>query len=207
MKIVSRKFVDDIKESPTSETKFTEEFDIEARAWENIYRLPFVVTIESKLRSFQFKINHNIFFTNEKLLRVGIGETSMCTFCNTEIETMAHLFGECSYVEPLWDELSDLLDHEFSIKDRIFGLYEYVGFRSYNIHSHAGIILKYYVHICRLNKVNPTVKVFKKRIAYNEFLERKIAQKRGKLGKHFKKWNSLICNINEFRVTDVSENP
>ena len=202
LKIICKEIIDDTREAPSSEAKLSELFQIENGAWENIYRLPFVVTIESKLRSFQFKINHNIFFTNEKLLKVGIQRTSLCTFCEAETETLSHLFGDCKFVIPLWNELNDLLDHKFSLKDMIFGLYEYIGFRSYYIHSHAGIILKYYVHICRLNKIKPSVNNFKKRLAYNEFLERKIAKKNGKLGKHFRKWNELMENMEEFKVYD-----
>ena len=43
-------------ERPTSETKLSEMFEIEVShdEWEMIYRLPYLATIETKLRSFQF---------------------------------------------------------------------------------------------------------------------------------------------------------
>ena len=92
LRSVCKDIVDEVFKIPTSETKLTELFEIEDEAWENIYKLPFIVTIENKMRSFQFKVNRNIFFTNEKLKKIGIGKTDLCTFCEEEVETLKHIF-------------------------------------------------------------------------------------------------------------------
>ena len=40
-----------------------------------VYCIPFNATIYTKLRSFQFKINHSILYTNEKLHKVKLSDT------------------------------------------------------------------------------------------------------------------------------------
>ena len=102
---------------PTSEVKLNCMLSQELNEddWENIYRLPFLATIESKLRSFQFKINHNIYFTNKKLNDLNMIESDKCDFCKTEIETLEHLFSACVHVSPLWDYLCSVLLETHSI--------------------------------------------------------------------------------------------
>ena len=62
--------------------------------WKNIYRLPYHATIESKLQSFQFKVNHNIYYTNEKLHMVKMSDTPLCAFCKKENEHEIERKGE-----------------------------------------------------------------------------------------------------------------
>ena len=50
-----------------SENFFKSNFDIVNGNFEQIYCIPFNVTIYTKLSAFQFKINNNILCTNEKL--------------------------------------------------------------------------------------------------------------------------------------------
>ena len=56
-------------ERASSELFFENLFEIGKEDWKNIYNVPFFSTIESKIRAFQFKINHNIFYHNKKTLR------------------------------------------------------------------------------------------------------------------------------------------
>ena len=45
---------------------------------------------------FQFKINHNIIYTRDKLFRAKIVENDECQACSSNIikQTLVHLFGE-----------------------------------------------------------------------------------------------------------------
>ena len=52
---------------PTAQTKLKEKFSHFLMDWKEIYSLPFTVTIETKIREFQYKILNNIVFTNQKL--------------------------------------------------------------------------------------------------------------------------------------------
>ena len=97
-KAVYRSIIKEMIVSPTSETFFKNNFDFASENFEQIYCIPFNVTIFTKLRSSQFKINHNNLCTNYKLHKVKLSDTQMCTFCNDEIETLLHIFIECNEV-------------------------------------------------------------------------------------------------------------
>ena len=77
---------------PTAQKKFLEKFPQLQIDWSKIYSLPFIVTIETKIREFQYKILNNIVFTNEKMFRLKMIDSPLCTFCKREIESIEHLF-------------------------------------------------------------------------------------------------------------------
>ena len=63
----------------------------------------------SKLSSVRHKnlilrIAHGDIYTNDKLLRFGLGESNKCDRCD-EIETLQHKFIDCSYVKEIWKHL------------------------------------------------------------------------------------------------------
>ena len=113
-KTIYRKLNNKIIERPVSEQKFQLEYHINQEDFENIYKLPFLVTIDSKTRAFQFKINHNIYYTNKKLYQIKYKESPKCSFCKEHDETLKHLFIDCTFVKPLWNSLQCLLKYIFT---------------------------------------------------------------------------------------------
>ena len=93
-KSVYKKIIKKITIPPSSENFFKSNFDIANENFEQIYCIPFNATIYTKLRSFQFKINHNILYTNEKIHKVKISDKPLCSFCNNVIEILVNLFVE-----------------------------------------------------------------------------------------------------------------
>ena len=189
-------------ERPTSETKLSEIFEIDVSHddWERIYRLPYSPTIETKLRSFQFKVNHNIYYTNEKLHRVAIRESPNCSFCDQHTETLEHLFIACPYVVPLWIFLCQILKESHSLdnieaRDKIFGMFQQIDNTSYDIINHLIITVKYYVHICKYMTKIPEKKGLIEMIRDTERLEKLIAMRKGKLERHQNKWNRFITEL------------
>ena len=192
-------------ERPSSEVKLENDFGICHNMWENIYTVPFISTIETKLRAFQFKINHNIFYTNEKMARanmevvsdLGVSEkvSSLCTFCKEEVETLRHIFIECKAVQPLWSQLEKHINYQFSDVEKIFGCFSKTNDRSFDIISHLTIIVKYYIHLCRLKKNTPHYQVLMKKITATESIEMKIAVKSNKINQHLKKWSNVITRF------------
>ena len=63
-----------------------------------LHSLPFKVTKNIKLSMFQFKINHNIIYTRDKLFGAKISENDKYQSCGIK-QTLEHLFAECQYVE------------------------------------------------------------------------------------------------------------
>ena len=122
-----------ISSKPTAIKKYNEAFNMETfhLDWERIYSLPFKVTLDTKLREFQYKILHRICYTNDMLFKFRIVDSPLCYFCGEEIETLEHFFFFCERVRTFWKELNTILKSQkitsssFDIKDVIFGLFQY----------------------------------------------------------------------------------
>ena len=54
--------------------------------------LPIIVTTDSRIRIFQYKILHNILNPNKKLFKFNKISSPECSFCKCEEETTIHLF-------------------------------------------------------------------------------------------------------------------
>ena len=141
-KTIYRKLNNKDIQRPTSEHKLEEEYSIDNEKWKNIYKLPFLVTIDSKSRAFQFKINHNIYYTNQKLQQVAIKESNKCTFCKGPEESLRHLFVDCKFVQPIWNELHNLMNESLRDDEKIFGKYENIDDKPFDLLSHVTIIVK-----------------------------------------------------------------
>ena len=182
----------------SSEKFFENEFNVSTADWNSIYTLPFCSTVENKTRAFQFKVNHNIFYHNQKLFDLKMIDSPKCTFCNEENETLSHLFLNCKHVKPLWNQISKQMQssvHEYEqLNDvnKLLGFFNQLNDKKYLVWSLITILVKYYIHICRLNEKVPLPSVMLKRIDYVETLELKIAERNKRSIKHFKKWEPYL---------------
>ena len=70
--------------------------------WKDIYLLPRKVTIDTKLRIFQYKLLNNILYLNKHLFMFRKKDTKHCSFCKLQDETINHLFVKCNYSKNLW---------------------------------------------------------------------------------------------------------
>ena len=64
--------------------------------------LPCLITNNTYMRSFQYKILNNVLFLNKKLHTFGIKPSPLYSFCNLYDETPYH---ECDRVKCLWSDL------------------------------------------------------------------------------------------------------
>ena len=76
--------------------------------WKYIYILLRIVTSDPYTRYFQYTVLNNVLYLNEKLFSFGISETSQCSFCNQNKETIDHLFCHCFVAKALWNGLNTL---------------------------------------------------------------------------------------------------
>ena len=88
--------------TPTSQKYFESIFRDLTLQCKHIYTLPRITTTDSKLRCFQYKILHNTLYLNQKLFLFHKHNTSLCSFCNLEDETVIHLFDHCYKTKRLW---------------------------------------------------------------------------------------------------------
>ena len=162
--------------------------DPEDTDWEEIHNRNFRCSIETRLRSFYFKIFHNAIAFNNFLFKINRKDSPNCDFCQNSPETIKHIFCNCEYVTPIWENLVKIIQNKFDVDftlsnfEKIFGVYK-DNFLSYLI-----LCVKYYIYICKFQDKKPNFInciIFIKSKRDSEYV---IAQRRGKLSAHFKKW-------------------
>ena len=75
---------------PTAQLKYSEKYNYQLD-WQEIYCIPFRVTVDSRSREFQFKVLHRYLATNKFLHKIGLVPSFLCTFCKRESESIEHL--------------------------------------------------------------------------------------------------------------------
>ena len=151
--LLKRKFV-----RPTAEIKF-EQLDYLRDTeinWKQVWHLPYKVTIEEKLRVFQFKILHRIIATNLFLFKNKVRTDNTCGHCG-QIETVEHLFWHCEIAQKLWKDVENFfkvyINVSFSCKTIILG--------SPNdsiLLNHIILIGKYLLYASRYTKITASLK-------------------------------------------------
>ena len=94
-----------VQNKPSSNIYFKnlyDDYNIDGTA---IYMLPCLITNNTDMRSFQYKILNNVLFLNKKLHTFGIKPSPLCSFCNLYDKTPYHMFYECDHVKCLWSDL------------------------------------------------------------------------------------------------------
>ena len=105
--------ISNIVNKPTSNIYFEKLFENTTLDWKKTYLLPRLATIDTTLRSFQYKILNNVLFLNKKLYTFGITNNALYSFCNTLEETPIHIFFDCVHVKCLWERLRMKFQNDF----------------------------------------------------------------------------------------------
>ena len=88
-------------QKPTSEVRLVEAGYTD-QTIAALYVLPFKLTKNIKLSMFQFKINHHILYTRDKLFEAKITDSDSCHVCELK-QTVERLFVECQHVHSFWN--------------------------------------------------------------------------------------------------------
>ena len=165
-----------------------------------IYSLPFTVTSETKIREFQYKVLNNIVFTNEKIFRLKMTDSPLCAFCKREVKSFEHLFFFCDVTKTFCGEaLCSWLGEcrvefqPFTIMDIFFGVFKTED--DFILLNHLILTAKFYIYKCKLNIVNPSLRVYKAKIRDVYQVEKTIATKQNQLTRHFQKWKKLLPHV------------
>ena len=164
-----------------------------------VYELPFKVTVENKLRSFQFKLIHNIIPTNLSLYKMNIKDSPRCDRCLFQNETLVHMFRECPDVKIFWKDVimwwntkrPDNID-----PNSIEVLYGYKPeITSFYALNHYLLVAKYHVYLARNQSETPCLQVFLALLESKIKCKRQMAIKNSNYEKYRAKWTTLcICD-------------
>ena len=174
---------------------------VEEETWKRYFMLTYNTCIDTKTRMFQWNILHRLLITNKKLLLFGISDSNMCTFCDSEEETICHLFYDCKYVKELWQKLfhwlhpNILLQKEISPEETLFGL---IGYGDNQLFNLVLILCKRFIYVKRCCK-QPLI--FSNLIGFIKDYyktESIVCKQNGYQGdKIEKKWSVLLSKIQE----------
>ena len=130
--------------------------------WASIYMIPRMVTVESKLIIFQYKVLNNMLYLNDELYKMAIVQTPLCSLYKQEKETMIHLLSQCNVIRQLWYSLSGCLKGVLSLPplELVAGI-----LGSWDLENEANILLshlillfKYFVNKSR--NINTSVNLY-----------------------------------------------
>ena len=163
------------------------------------YQLPFKITVENNLRSFQFKIIHNIIPTNLSLHKMNIKETPYCKNCLFQNEALVHMLLECPVVEPFWNDV--LMWWKIKRSDNINTNYSEILYgykpetKSFYALNHYFLTAEYPIYVSQEISQSTNLKVFLALMENKIKCERQIAIKSSNCRKCEAKWTTLcICN-------------
>ena len=180
---------------PTSQYYYETSLNQTDIDWKRIYIIPRIVTIDTKLRNFQYKILSNVLYLNKMLLKFGISKDRSCSFFNIEEETTIHIFYGCVHVQNIWNELrayliQDLVIPDLSPQSAIFGYVEIQ--QDFKIINHLLLIFKLFVYKSRDEKYLNFHRL-KNKIAKVKNIEETITYNNpGEKEKFLKKWKKKV---------------
>jgi len=145
--------------------------------WKKNYSLPFTVTLETKIREFQYKLLNDIIFTNERLFCFKMIESPMCTFCLKKVESLEHLLFYCDTTKDFWRTFSSWLSNQNVSLDTL--TFENILFEVFNnnedfiILNHLILLGKFFIYKCKLNTIKPTLTIFLAKTKTVYYIEKK----------------------------------
>ena len=153
------------------------------------------VTVDSKSREFQFKILHNILYTNEKLYKLNPVKfpTNLCSFCHAVSETIEHLFYNCKHTIGIWEAIITVWGKALKLRAVPSKICLILSDPDETLLlNFISLIVRKYIYSCKRKESLP---VFRE--LYNQFkllykYEHFIAKKNHKLIPFLKKWTPLI---------------
>ena len=163
--------------------------------WNSRFSLIYKSSVDTNIRSFQYKFLHRIISTNEFLFKIGVKSSPLCNFCDTHPQTMVHLFLKCVFVISFWNDLNVWLTQikirrvYLSDVEICFGVT-----LSNNLSLINTIVLhaKKYIFSCNYWNRRPHFLCFKQDLVRLEKIERCIAFRKNLLSFHTKKWNPIL---------------
>ena len=131
--------------------------------------------------------------TNVLLFKLSKVETQYCSFCNTERETLIHLFCQCNITKSFWKELRLWLlpkQMELSIQPHSIILGQNCNTPNKTL-EFVNLTAKYYIYCCKIQNTIPLLIVFLEKLNYIKEVEKYISLERSTYSKHVRKWKIL----------------
>ena len=161
----------------------------------DFYCLNFEACIDSKLRTFQFKILQ-IILTKNKFLNVCKISNENCYFCKREIESIEHLSWKCSIIQEFWGKISNLFKRFINFYGILSLKTVMLGKRFQNnemLLNQLLIICKRYIYVVKCTGQSLSISGFMNFVHHVDKIEKIITVQYKKNEKTFtEKWSPLM---------------
>ena len=157
------------------------------------HTLIYSITNVAKYRSFQYRLMQRGLVTNVQLFKWNITESDLCFFCQEERETNIHLFWSCRVVQDLWMQFTEYYQPKYQVQIYLNPkniIMNTVVKSKKHVVNFLVLIAKQYIYRQKCLKEALSFIGLKEIILSTENMEKYIATKNGKIGKHQKKWSS-----------------
>ena len=156
--------------------------------WDKIHTNNFKCTINTRIRSFYFKLFHKAIALNNFLYKIKRRDSPNCSFCKNAPENYMHLFVDCHVVQPIWEETLKIINQKTK-KNMVVSMFEKMfGLAQDKFLTYLFLLLKYYIYICKFQSKMPNLQGFKAYTKIHKDVEYRIAKKNNKLTSHYHKW-------------------
>ena len=127
--------------------------------WYDVNTNPFNVAVDSRLRSFQYKVNNRVLTTNEFAVKIGVSDNKLCTFCNLYVETITHLLSTCYAVQAFYNDLLRIINercgHDLSFLSSIHFIFGYSARDNLNLGLNKILMYaRYFIYMTKCQKIN-----------------------------------------------------
>ena len=160
--------------------------------------MSYKTTIDITLRNFQFKYINRIIATNKYLFKCKLQcmQLNLCDFCGENIETIEHLFWECKYIQPIWNQLTSFLGQQqlnvkLSFLNVSFGTNTLKSIDGNNIVNFILILMKYFIFKMKYRKQIQNFNCFIHSLKLKIQIEKEIALSNDTLHIFEQKWNRI----------------
>jgi len=176
----------------STEMKWKKQLNLKENTdWRIIYTIPLKSTIDTYLRNFQYKFLSRIVPTNKFLTKCGLKACSLCEFCQSNIETIDHLFWECNYIKELWTKLQHFLK-DVNIEIKLSKEMAFLGFIDKKVYNHVLnfilILMKTFIFNMKIKKCIPNFNIFLNYLKIKIQTEAEIALIKNKYETNNQKW-------------------
>ena len=167
--------------------------------WDEIYKTNYLCTIETKLRSFQLKLNLRVIVANIQLFGFGSIESENCKFCNKAPQTLFHLFCTCPVIVIYWENVSACISSFLKDSFLLSNFNKVCGVPKINNIEHNIFLLnclllcaKFVIYKCKYGNRIPTAMEFYQQVQKLKTSEYIPSQNRSKINLFGRKWSILL---------------
>ena len=149
----------------------------------------------TKLRDFQYRLLQRGIVTNSLLFKWKVIDSDLCTFCQSEKESIIHLFVECDHVQNMWAELDQYGLKRFGVlleptPEKIIS--NCLCLPKRHALNTVALVMKQYIYRQRCLQQNLNFQAFVRHLNTVINIEKYIAVKSEKYAIHEKKWGPTM---------------